>query len=322
MKPFCCVIDWGTSRFRLWILAEDGTVMERISSNEGMQFSTRRGYSDILEHHLAAVNAPDDLPVIICGMAGSRSGWQEAKYLHAPVDLSQIAKNAVTIENQKRNIKILPGIAQFDSTSPDVMRGEETQIFGMLQEENFPLASGMKTICMPGTHSKWVSLQGSILQHFTTFMTGELFALLSEQSVLRLSIDEDRIVDPENPAFLENFRNALRVPQNVSAQLFSIRSNHLLGYKTSASGYAALSGSLIGLEFAGAFHKYGKPDKIYLMASGNLGDLYSVALKDCDIKIAFHDAESAGRNGMHQAAKALFEQANTENLERPENEQN
>lgn len=306
MKPFCAAVDWGTSRFRLWVLAKDGQVIHKLSSDEGLQYSAKVGFSKILEDHLNSFKCPIDLPVIICGMAGSRSGWKEANYLKAPVELSRIVENSAQINNSKRDIRILPGIAQHDANSPDVMRGEETQLFGMLFGESNIVSEGTTTICMPGTHSKWVTFENTKLQQFATFMTGELFALLSEHSVLKLSLSELGASNQMDPVFLEYVNKALSNPQEISTQLFSIRSSHLLGFTDLEAGHAALSGTLIGLELAGAFSKHGKPAHVILLASGALGDLYAAALKECGVEITLRDAENAGRIGLYQAAKILW----------------
>lgn len=306
MKPFCAAVDWGTSRFRLWILAEDGAVLHKLSSDEGLQFSAKIGFSKILEDHLNSFKCLNDLPVIICGMAGSRSGWKEANYLKAPVELTHIVENSVKIANTKRDIRILPGIAQHNANSPDVMRGEETQLFGMLFDKSNIVPTGTTTFCMPGTHSKWVTFENTRLQQFATFMTGELFALLSEHSVLKLSLSEHGVSNPTDPVFLKYVNKALSNPHEISTQLFSIRSSHLLGFTGLEAGHAALSGSLIGLELAGAFSKHGKSAHVILMASGSLGDLYAAALKECNVEVTFCDAENAGRIGLYQAAKILW----------------
>ena len=250
------------------------------------------------------------LPVIICGMAGSRSGWVEANYLNAPVGLSTVMEKSVAVPGNVREIRILPGIAQRSKSNPDVMRGEETQLFGMLAKDR---ACGRnqnrlrnRIICMPGTHSKWVKLVDDEVDHFTTFMTGELFELVSTQSVLKFSVDTQSPVDPENPLFLESMQKAIDRPEELSAQLFSLRPAMLLGYTNPVNAQAALSGALIGLEIAGAFRRFGKPEHITLMASNNLGRLYATALEALEMKFDECNAEDAGRNGLLQAARHLW----------------
>src|SRR6185295_3284527 len=131
-----------------------------------------------------AVGAARGLPVIICGMAGARQGWVEAGYVDTPAPLASILKHAVAVPGQDRDIRILPGIAQRDRGAPDVMRGEETQLLGALG----PDAADDALVCLPGTHSKWVEAKGGTVERFATFMTGELFDVVSRETILAHTI--------------------------------------------------------------------------------------------------------------------------------------
>ena len=137
---------------------------------------------------------------------------------------------------------ILPGLSQLDP--PDVMRGEETQIAGVLAR--YPDFAGV--ICLPGTHTKWASIAGGQVQRFQTFLTGELFALLSAQSILRLGLDDGW----DNAAFAQAVAQGLADPARTSAALFSLRANGLLNDPGPGETRSRLSGLLIGLELAGA----------------------------------------------------------------------
>ncbi len=123
MMPFCAAVDWGTSSFRIWLLSADGNILDERRSDEGMSRAREIGFDAILESHLAALGADPDLPVIVCGMAGARQGWREAGYLDTPADLARIIGNALVIDGYKRDVRILPGIAQRDPSAPDVMVG-------------------------------------------------------------------------------------------------------------------------------------------------------------------------------------------------------
>ena len=143
----------------------------------------RYGFDAVLERHLAELGARQTLPVIICGMAGARQGWREAGYLDTPADVADIVRNALVVDGYPRDVRILPGIAQRDAGAPDVMRGEETQLLGLVADG---VRSGL--VCMPGTHSKWVMLAGGKVESFSTYMTGELFDVLSRYSILKAAI--------------------------------------------------------------------------------------------------------------------------------------
>ena len=138
------------------------------------------GFATVLQSHLDAVGAANDLPVIICGMAGARQGWVEAGYIDTPAHLASILERAVSVPGEARDIRILPGIAQRDPNAPDVMRGEETQLLGALGAD----AASDAVVCIPGTHSKWATVKGGTVERFATFMTGELFSVVSRETIL------------------------------------------------------------------------------------------------------------------------------------------
>jgi len=305
MTPFCAAVDWGTSRFRLWILAGDGKVLHRVESEEGLRQSSREGFAKILEIHLQGAGAPADLPVVICGMAGSRQGWQEAPYLDTPAPLEEIAGAAVRL-NSARDIRILPGLAQRSRIHPDVMRGEETQLFGLLSGLAAEKSELPELICMPGTHSKWVEMNNSVVTGFATFMSGEIFDLLSRHSVLANSMQPGDKVQADDPAFLKAVETTLANPGEITNRLFSLRASNLLGLAPKGDGAAGLSGHLIGLELAGAFARYSKPSDIVLLASGNLGTLYDGALRHVGVTTTLRDAEDCGRLGMFKAAESFW----------------
>ncbi|MGY4457775.1 2-keto-3-deoxy-galactonokinase [Bradyrhizobium sp. LB13.1] len=151
-EPAYVAVDWGTSSFRLWLIDRAGKVLTERRSDEGMLAAAKAGFPAVLQSHLAAVEAPSHLPVLVCGMAGARTGWVEAGYVDTPALLSAVLKQAARVPGETRDIRILPGIAQRDTKAPDVMRGEETQLLGALGLDT----AGEALVCMPGTHSKWV----------------------------------------------------------------------------------------------------------------------------------------------------------------------
>jgi len=302
-NPVVAAVDWGTSSFRLWLLDAVGAVLAERRSGEGMLTAGAEGFGPILEKHLASVAAPQDLPVIVCGMAGARQGWIEAPYVTLPAGLDGILAGAVSVPGQSRDIRILPGLAQRRDDAPDVMRGEETQLAGVL-----PLfVSGRHVICMPGTHSKWVEAQDGVITGFGTWLTGELFSVLSKQSILRHSLGESASPAlPSNQAFVAACAGALSHGGDLGPSLFRIRAATLLQDLKPDEAAATLSGLLIGAEIASARRIY-KPagDKIILVASGSLGSLYAAALKLAGCAVLQADADEAVRTGLFEAARRL-----------------
>lgn len=309
MNPFCVGVDWGTSSFRLWVMASDGTTLSERRSDEGLIHSGKVGFENVLETHLSALGVASDLPVIICGMAGSASGWREAGYVDTPADLGEIVRCAVSVGG-KRDVRILGGIAQRDADFPDVMRGEETQLLGLVSGL---VGGGVETglVCLPGTHSKWVDFGNNRVRQFATFMSGEIFAILAQHSILSLTMAtadaDDQQVAADDPVFLSAVEQAIETPAQVSNQLFAARASALLGFGAASQNTAKLSGALIGLEIAGAQSRFGAFDNVHLVGSGNLGALYAHALASRDIAIHQHDAELMVRAGLLAAARGLWQ---------------
>ncbi len=295
--PICAAADWGTSRFRLWLLGPKGEVLGERRSDEGMAQARSIGFSAVLEGHLAALGADSDLPVVVCGMAGSQQGWVEAGYVGIPAPIAAVLGGAVAVPGG-RPVRILPGLSQ--AAPADVMRGEETQVLGALD-------AGMRDgiACLPGTHSKWVGIDGDAVAGFATFMTGEVFAALSRHTILQHTLGEDAAV--ANPAFLRSVAAARAAPETALGALFALRAGPLLGQ--AGAGAAGLSGHLIGLELAGGFARFGVPARISLIASGPLAVLYRAAFEAAGVEVTVWGAEGAARAGLLRAADAIWGRA-------------
>jgi 2-dehydro-3-deoxygalactonokinase len=298
--PVYALSDWGTSRFRLWLVDAEGHVLAEKRSEDGLDASRGKGFSATLEGHLTALGAPADMPVIICGMAGSRQGWVEANYVPLPADLSAILSGAVKIEGIARDVRIVPGLSQ-TGLSPNVMRGEETQLLGAILDRD--LSNGI--IAMPGTHSKWVELEEGKAISFSTYLTGELYALLATQSILRHSVGEAfNSVSADHPQFSEALKLMLSGDNTMLGELFGIRAAMLLTNLSPEGAAARLSGLLIGAEIAGARAKY--RGRITLVASGAMVVLYGRALDRAGLEFDLVDADDAVRKGLFVAASGIW----------------
>ncbi|MFC7702120.1 2-dehydro-3-deoxygalactonokinase [Bradyrhizobium sp. GCM10028915] len=300
-EPAYVAVDWGTSSFRLWLIDRTGVVLAERRSGEGMLAAAKTGFAAVLQSHLAAVEAPAHLPVLVCGMAGAKTGWVEAGYVDTPAPLAAVLEQAAHVPGEARDIRILPGIAQRDTRAPDVMRGEETQLLGALGLD----AAGEALVCMPGTHSKWVRLKDDTIAHFSTFMTGELFSVVSRETILSLAVAGAE--DAEDVAsFKAAVRAAYEAPSFAANFLFGARSRQLLFGSTPAAARETLSGTLIGIELAaglsGAVPKAG----ITLIASGRLAMLYKLAFDALSVTVNPVDADEAVRRGLSMAAAAIW----------------
>jgi 2-dehydro-3-deoxygalactonokinase len=293
-------VDWGTSSFRLWLIDRAGGVLQERRSQEGMMAAAKLGFAAVLQSHLDAVGAASDLPVVICGMAGARQGWVEAGYIDTPAHLALILERAVPVPAQSRDIWILPGIAQRDPRAPDVMRGEETQLLGALGVD----AAGEAVVCIPGTHSKWARVSGGTVERFATFMTGELFSVVSRETILAHAVVGANEEDTE--AFKSAVIAAFETPALAANLLFRVRSSQLLYGSSPSSAREKISGTLIGLELAAGLAGDQPKNGIVLVASGRLQVLYRLAFETLSVAVQSIDAEGAVRRGLSMAAEAIW----------------
>jgi 2-dehydro-3-deoxygalactonokinase len=298
--PSVAAVDWGTTRLRVWLVDEAGNVIAERRGDDGLITAQSAGFSNVLEGHLSAIGAPAALPVIICGMAGARQGWLEAPYVAVPAPIGAILAGAARIPGQRRDIRIVPGLAQRQADAPDVMRGEETQLAGA----GLP-AKGRHLVCMPGTHSKWVLVEDGAVAGFGTWPTGELFSVLAAHSILRHSLGEQpKPVTSGNAFFRDWCRRALAEGGDVTPRLFSIRAAGLLQDLKPDDAAACLSGLLIGGEIASANRRYGaSAAPVVLIASGALGTLYAEALGLAGLAVRTVNADEAVRAGLVEAAR-------------------
>ena len=234
-------------------------------------------------------------------MAGAKQGWKEAPYLDVPAGLHSTAALAVRVDCAGHDVRILPGMAQRDRVRPDVMRGEETQLLGLAVRG---VTSAL--VCLPGTHSKWVLLRDARIESFSTFMTGELFAAISQHTILRFALDAEAGVRSESPAFETAVRSAFSSPEEVTADLFGLRARQVLGDEDHLDSAARLSGLLIGLELAGAVARFGRPEHIVLLSGGSLAALYGKAFEVIGASARLADAEEAVRTGLLSAATDIW----------------
>ena len=269
IEPDWIAVDWGTSRLRAWAMSASGEVLAGLECDRGMKDLTPSDFEPVLLERIASwLPAGRRGLVVGCGMVGSREGWVEVPYLDAPcAPLGDLV--AARVASGRFKMWICPGIKQ--GAPADVMRGEETQVAGLLAID----AEFDGTVCLPGTHSKWVRLRSGKVCAFQTFLTGELFNLLAEQSVLRHAMAQ---AGWDRDAFLEAVDEAASTPGSLSSKLFSIRADSLLHHQAGATARARLSGYLIGAELAAAEPFWLGHETIALVGTGSLTELYAAAL--------------------------------------------
>jgi 2-dehydro-3-deoxygalactonokinase len=265
-------VDWGTSKLRAWGMDSDGEIAAEASSDKGMAKLDRVGFEPALLELVGGWLSSDrQIPVIACGMVGARQGWAEAPYRETPckpVFFDLVGRPDT--RDPRLNVTILAGIKQIKPAA-DVMRGEETQIAGILAGD--PLFEGV--LCLPGTHTKWVRISAGEIVHFQTFMTGEMFNLLSVHSVLRHSLDA---AGWDGIEFANSVRSIANDPASFTGRLFSIRAETLVSGLGAARANARLSGLLIGAELAAA-KAYWLDQSVTIVGNGAQSELYAEALR-------------------------------------------
>lgn len=287
-------VDWGTTNLRAYSM-QGATVVARAESDDGMGKLSPDGFEPALRK-ITGHWCVDDLPVVACGMVGSRQGWVEAPYRSVPC--TPMAETLARAPCQRgASVHIVPGLAQRDPA--DVMRGEETQIAGFLSLN--PGWDGV--LCLPGTHTKWAQLSAGEVVSFQTFMTGELFALLSEASVLRHSVSAEGWNDD---AFSEAVSAAISKPERLAQRLFGLRATGLLQGANAAATRAALSGYLIGAELAAA-RPYWLGQNVAILGSGSQALAYRSSLALQGVPALLVDTERTTLAGLTAAHRTLKE---------------
>lgn len=268
IRPDWIAVDWGTTNLRAWAMAPD-RILAEAASDEGMGRLGAGEFEEALLRLIGPWLGAQPVRVIACGMVGSRQGWHEAPYRSVPctpVDPQGLV--SVPTRDRRLRVSIAPGLKQ---TAPaDVMRGEETQIAGALALT--PNFDGV--LCLPGTHSKWVHVSAGEVVSFQTYMTGELFALLSEQSVLRHGMQGSGW---DEVAFDAALSDSLSRPERIGARLFSLRAEGLIAGLSAAEARSRLSGLLIGVEIAAA-KPYWLGQSVAIIGAEKLSHHYARAL--------------------------------------------
>ena len=313
-------LDWGTTSLRAYKLAADGVVLEQRSLSSGImqlpktpQIINGRECADGFELAFDEacgdwLDAQPDLPVIACGMVGSAQGWREAAYCETPANVANLGNSLQTVVSLRGTVlHIVPGVIQ-RSRLPNVMRGEETQVLGVLQ--SLPVKAGVDLLIgLPGSHSKWVDVVDGCITHFDTFMTGEVFAVLSEHSILGRTQQHCATFDAQA------FDRGVQIAQSadgelgVLSNLFSARTLGLTGELSPTAQADYLSGLMIGHELAALVtvqrRRRNNPTlpSIVLIGNAQLCARYRRALDACGFANVTL-AEQATERGLWQLALA------------------
>jgi len=290
-------IDWGTSSLRGARLGASGQVLESRDFPRGI-LTVPPGQFEAVFHELFGdwMQAESAL-CLISGMAGSRQGWQEAPYCPCPAGFAELGQHLLWLQPDR--IALVPGLSCLGAdalNTPDVMRGEEVQIFGALQMTGRDSA----TLVLPGTHSKWVQVHSGRVMQFQTFMTGEVFALMSQHSILGKTLDLNGAFD--EAIFLQGVDQSQQ-SGSVLHHLFAVRTLGLFDRLSTAQLPSYLSGLLIGEELRTQTVN-ADSGPVILIGSDTLTRRYSLALQQLGIACQSHGAEATWA-GLHALASKL-----------------
>lgn len=306
-EPDLIGLDWGTSSCRAYLVGGNGWPLAETSASLGVMSLDGDGRHDpvifdrVFEELCGTwLDALPHLPVIACGMVGSRQGWVETPYRALPVDLADPDLVCARVRARRgTQIHVIPGLIDPQGLR-GVMRGEETQLLGA------DLDGREHEVVLPGTHSKWARIEGTVVTGFTTFMTGEIYALLTRHSILAaLSRPAPQ---PRWAAFDRGVDVAADAVGGVGllGVIFSARTLPLAGAMAESEVADYLSGLVIGTELAsvriGWLHS--APEQLWSIAGPQLSARYSRAALRLGWR-QVHAVEHAAARGLWRTARAI-----------------
>ena len=308
-EPFLIALDWGSTRFRGWLLDPKGIEIDKIDEEFGILKINHTQYIDVFDQLLGSwIKEHGSIQIIAAGMIGSRQGWMEAPYLDCPAGPEQLAQNLTYLKINSKlidnplSMAIVPGIQYFENGIPDVMRGEETQVAGLLWSQH------QVGLCiLPGTHSKWVFINEGRIESFTTFMTGEIFSLMEKHSIVnRLMVGKSFNRDD----FLFGCKQSLNSSYGFLKQIFSARTMGLFDKVKPRGIHSYLSGIVIGNEIKDGLDNYYKntsyKEKTVILNGGiSLCNLYKIAFEIAGVKVKLEKNNLVAK-GLFQISQTAF----------------
>ncbi|HEX7648163.1 MAG TPA: 2-dehydro-3-deoxygalactonokinase [Noviherbaspirillum sp.] len=299
-------LDWGTSSLRAYLLSADGSILDVRHAGWGIMRLPEGGFAGALESLCGDwLDANPQLPMIASGMVGSAQGWREVPYAAAPASPDALAKGLREVQGPRgKLVYIVPGVLQ-EGRKPNVMRGEETQVFGALSLAPNLFGNALEgVIVLPGTHSKWVHVREGRIEAFLTFMTGELFDVLRKHSILGRLMQEDSAGDMK--AFELGLLEAADEERSaLLSSLFSVRTLGLTQRLHPPQLGDYLSGLLIGHEIREAQHLFAAhldEQPIALIGAEELCRRYAMALSRFGLAVHGKDFTDATAAGLWQIA--------------------
>ena len=284
-------VDWGTTNRRAYLIDSAGKRTQEFEDDKGVLSIPQGGFPDAIAEIRRKLG---DKPLLLAGMIGSNRGWKEAPYIPCPAGIDDLAAKLVWVGEREA---IVPGLSYIGNGRADVMRGEEVQLLGAVAAG---LADSDGLVCHPGTHNKWTELHQARIHSFRTVMTGELFGLLKEHSILA-DLLQGKVED--NQVFGDAARHAI-FNEALPAELFSIRASVLLGQMKKEDAASHASGLLIGTDVRiGLAVPTGA--RVMVMGRPELTRLYVAALEEAKREAVELDGEQCFLAGIQEIAKRI-----------------
>ena len=284
-------VDWGTTNRRAYLIDAAGKRTNEFEDHQGVLAVASGGFPDAVAEIRAKLG---DKPLLLAGMIGSNRGWKEAPYVPAPAGIDDLVAKLVWAGEREA---IVPGVSYLGQGRADVMRGEEVQLLGGVAAG---LVARDALACHPGTHNKWALLRGGIIHLFGTVMTGELFSLLKEHSILA-----DLLQGPVevNDAFKQGVRRVLERDM-LPADLFGARAQVLLGQMNKDDVPSYVSGLLVGTDVRIGL-TWPLTARIPVLGRKELTQLYAAAIEEAGRAAVEIDGETCFLAGINEIAKRI-----------------
>ena len=298
----CIAVDWGTTNLRAFLIDQTGQVLDQRQSNRGMLTLEATEFEEALRRFLSGWLATG-VPIYMSGMVGSRGGWQEVPYQHCPMPLAALTEHLYWLPTSLPcPVAIVPGLQGVGvSGHQEVMRGEETQLLGALDWlQSHGRGDEPPLCCLPGTHCKWVHIEQGEVRHFSTTLSGELFARLNDESSLVKGLPISHTL--QTAAFTKGLV-ASQQAGGLLHQLFSVRSQFVCGALAAAEVRDYLSGIVIGHDVKDMLAALAPTQtSVLLIGNQKLTQRYALALSSHGLKSEFLDASEASIRGLTRLA--------------------
>jgi 2-dehydro-3-deoxygalactonokinase len=284
-------VDWGTTNRRAYLIDSSGSKTGEFEDSEGVLAVPQGDFPVAIAEIRKRLG---DLPLLLAGMVGSNRGWHEVPYVRCPAGIDDLVRGLA--RPGEREV-IVPGVSYIGDGRADVMRGEEVQLLGAAAAR---LVDPEGLICHPGTHNKWALLHKGELRSFRTVMTGELFSLLKEHSILADLLQGPAALD-------EPFRAAARhalTGDALAAELFSIRARVLLGQARKEDAASSTSGLLIGADVQVGLSNSPR-SQVVIIGRPELTGLYAAVIAEAGREPVELDGEQCFLAGIHEIAKRM-----------------